>query len=276
MTQERRCGIFLGVSLKMYMDHRTTLDWARRVVGIADGDRAVQNGSVSLAIMPEFVSLDAVARITADSKVQIGAQDLSWDDHGAYTGEVSGHNLAAIGCRYAVVGHAERRRLFGENDAVVAAKVAAAVRAGLVPLLCVGEQQVCDRADAMGVCRDQLLSAIDELGDDHMDRLDGGGRSGSTRGGSPGPDLIVAYEPVWAIGAARPASSEHVAAVCEGLRAELEKDHRTADPRVIYGGSAGPGTLTELASAVDGLFLGRFAHDPDAFAKVITEAGGLL
>lgn len=267
--------IFLGVSLKMYLDHRATIAWSSRVAEIAASESVVTNHRVALAIMPGFVSLEAVARIVASTTVEIGGQDLSWAATGAYTGEVSGRDLTEIGCRYAVVGHAERRRLFDEDDAVVAAKVAAAVRSGLIPILCVGEEQPGDQQTAIRACRDQLLAGMSRLTD--LRRRDAGGTTARQEGGvSADPDFIVAYEPIWAIGADQPASSQHVQSVCQALRTELDRDHRSAASQVVYGGSAGPGTLTELWPAVDGLFLGRFAHDPDALAAVLGEAAALV
>lgn len=249
--------VFLGVSLKMYLDHAATLGWVRDVVAIAGRSPAVADGRVQVAVLPTFVSIDAVSAITAESLVDHGAQDLAVADEGAFTGEVSGRDLAALGCRYVEVGHAERRRLFGEDETVVAGKFAAAVRNGLVPILCVGESDHVDADAAAEVCVGQVRSAL-------------AGAEAAV------PDLIIAYEPVWAIGADRPAAVDHVRAVCAGIRAGVDEDHRLSRVRVIYGGSAGPGLLSELgADAVDGLFLGRFAHDPAALAALIDEAAAL-
>ncbi|QDP96662.1 triosephosphate isomerase [Microlunatus elymi] len=244
---------FLGVSLKMYLDHRSTLRWIADVAAIADEQSAVADGTVQLAVLPSFVSLQAAARITAGTRLELGAQDLSWADSGAFTGEVSGRDLAALGCRYVEVGHAERRRLFGEDAVIIAGKLAAAQRNGLTPILCVGEEERVDEEEAADFCLDQIAGALGDL-DGEL------------------PELIIAYEPVWAIGADRPAGADHVRAVCRRLRAELADDHRPQQVRVIYGGSAGPGLLAQLGDAVDGLFLGRFAHDPQQLRQVIIEA----
>ncbi|SDT47859.1 triose-phosphate isomerase family protein [Microlunatus soli] len=251
-----RAPIFLGVSLKMYLDHEATLRWVTDVVATADSEPAVRDGRVRVAVLPTFVSVDAVAAATRGTPVAVGAQDLAWADHGAFTGEVSGRDLASLGCRYVEVGHAERRQLFGEDDKIIASKLAAAARNGLIPILCVGEQDHLSPERAVDLCRQQVLSALAEV-DSGLD------------------ELIIAYEPVWAIGAEQPADADHVRAVCRQLRAGLADDHRTEQVRVIYGGSAGPGLLTELGDAVDGLFLGRFAHDPEAFGRVIGEAAAM-
>lgn len=257
MPDSSRDGVFLGVSLKMYLDHAATLRWVSDAVAIAGRAPAVAEGRVRLAVLPGFVSIDAVSALTRDSPVDHGAQDLAWADQGAFTGEVSGRDLVALGCRYAEVGHAERRRLFSEDDKIVAAKFAAAVRNGLVPILCVGEADRVDGGDAARVCIDQVLSALAEV-DGRAD------------------EVIIAYEPVWAIGADQPAGVDHVRTVCAGIRAGIADDHRLSRVQVIYGGSAGPGLLTQLGpDAVDGLFLGRFAHDPAALAAMIDEASAL-
>ena len=257
MTELSRGSVFLGVSLKMYLDHAATLRWVTDVVAIAGRAPAVVDGRVRLVVVPTFVSIDAVSAITRNSPVDHGAQDLAWADDGAFTGEVSGRDLAALGCRYVEIGHAERRMLFGEDDKIIAAKLAAAVRNGLVPILCVGETDHLDPVAAADVCTRQVVSALAEV--------DGGAG-----------EVIIAYEPVWAIGADRPAGVDHVRAVCAGIRDGIGDDHRLSRFQVIYGGSAGPGLLTELGSnAVDGLFLGRFAHDPAALATIIDEASAL-
>lgn len=253
--------VFLGVSLKMYLDHAATLRWVRDVVAIAGRAPGVLDGRVQVAVLPTFVSIEAVSELTRTVPVDHGAQDLCWADHGAFTGEVSGGDLATLGCRYVEVGHAERRRLFGEDDTIVARKLSAAVRHRLVPILCVGEPDRQDSAAAVEFCLGQVRSALAEV---------------DTAGGDRIAELIIAYEPVWAIGADKPAGVEHVRSVCAGIRSGVADDHRLSRVRVIYGGSAGPGLLTELGrDGVDGLFLGRFAHDPAALSIMIDEASAI-
>lgn len=224
----------VGVSLKMYFGPGQARDWFARVADLV-GDRT----DVDVFVIPSFVSIPAALQAFADTTVAVGAQDLFWEDAGAFTGEVSGAELAELGVRYAEVGHAERRRLFGETEEVVALKTAAALRNGLTPVLCIGETGRVSAEDAVASCLAQLEHA-------------------------PAGEVLVAYEPVWAIGAPEPAPADHIRAVCSALKA--------VGHRVIYGGSAGPGLLTTLGDDVDGLFLGRFAHDPAALARVIEEA----
>lgn len=241
--------VLLGVSLKMYFGHHETLNWSRRVVRLADQHPAVTSGKARLFVLPAFPAIVPVAGILARGAVDVGAQDIATEDVGAYTGEVSGPLLKEIGCRYAEVGHAERRRLYGEGDTVVAAKTAAALRNGLTPVLCVGELDPVEPAEA---ARRTVAEAARLLY------------------GLEGP-VVLAYEPQWAIGAPEPASPGHITTVCAALGEWLNSRPQHAGSTVIYGGSAGPGLLTRLGGSVGGLFLGRFAHDPEAVAQILDE-----
>ncbi len=244
--------MLIAVSLKLYFDHARTLDYCRAAADLARQIPEVRGGTVVLAVLPSFLSIPGAAEVFAGTPVRLGAQDLGPFDRGPYTGEVSGTDLRDFGCSVVEVGHTERRRLFGEDDVMVAAKVAAAVRNGLVPLLCVGEEAPGDPDDAARQCAAQVASAT-------AGRVD--------------PELWIGYEPVWAIGASEPAPAAHVRAVCARLR-ELTRE--CADRvRILYGGSAGPGLLAQLEGQVDGLFLGRFAHDPEALRSVLVEAAAL-
>lgn len=237
-------ALTIGISLKMYFGRARTAEWSRAVAEIARTHPAITGGLVTLVVLPSFPYLLETRILFASTPVRVGGQDLCWADEGAYTGEVSGEQLRELGCDYVEIGHAERRSLFGESDDMIAAKTAAALRNGLTPLVCVGETARSTVGAAVSECVAQLDSAF------------------STSAGS----AVVAYEPVWAIGAAEPASAGYIAAVCRGLRAHLPS------AQVIYGGSAKPGLLTQLGDGVDGLFLGRFAHEPSAVAAILDEA----
>src|SRR6266851_3534048 len=128
--------VTIGVSLKAYFGYRQTLAWCSQVASIAQA----RGRAAEVFVLPAFPALPAVADIFAPTTVRIGAQDLCADDDGARTGEVGGALLAKLGCRYVEVGHAERRRLYGEAEVVVAGKLAAAFRHGLIPVLCVGHE----------------------------------------------------------------------------------------------------------------------------------------
>ncbi len=248
--------MLLAVSLKMYFSLQRTLEWSRDVVDALAGWDGEREG-VEVAVVPSAPALQAAAAVLSPAGVLVGAQTCSEHEVGAYTGEMSAAMLAELGCRFVEVGHAERRRLYGETDDVVAAKVAAILRNGLTPLLCVGEEARTGSGDAIARCIALRSSAL------RAARAEGlTGR------------VVVAYEPMWAIGADRPASPEHARSVCRALREDARAD-RAFPGEVIYGGSAGPGLLSDLFPDVDGLFLGRFAHDPHAFAAVVREAASL-
>jgi triosephosphate isomerase (TIM) len=210
-----------------------------------------------LIVIPSFLAIPAVIERARGTALGVGGQNLYAADAGAFTGEVSGAQLREVGCRFVEVGHAERARLFGETESDVSAKLAAAWRNGLCPILCIGEPGRGEPGAAAGWCADTL------------DRL----LSAAAADGIPG-DIVVAYEPVWAIGRADAASVGHIAAVTAAMRARLRR-HSLGDARIIYGGSAGPGLLTELGDAVDGLFLGRFAHDPTVLTGILRERSDL-
>jgi triosephosphate isomerase len=245
----------IGSSLKMYFGHRRQVEWTRRVAEIASAHPAVRDGVVEPFVIPTFPSIPAVLDLAGPAGVLVGAQDVHWEDAGAFTGEVSAAELAELGVGLVEIGHAERRAMFGETDSSAARKVHASLRHGLVPVLCIGEEQRGEHASAVEACLRQLEACLAVARHE--------GTSGT---------IIVAYEPVWAIGQPEPAPDAHIRAVTRALRAHLSGDGLLHHARVIYGGSAGPGLLTRIAPDVDGMFLGRFAHDPAAFGAILDEA----
>lgn len=257
MTATERPAVqYIGVSTKMYLGYGQSLAWLE---GIREQlllrqheQRGAGSSAVKAFVAPSFPVLESAQRILQDTGCQLAAQNCAAND-GAVTGEVSAAMLRELGVHIVELGHAERRADFGESDTVVTAKVRATATAGLQPLLCIGEPQRVDAPQAAQYCLDQIASAL-ALGSEH--NID--------------PSTVLfAYEPVWAIGAAKPASADHINAVLHLVREQLT---RSGKPVVlIYGGSAGPGLLPRLPEA-DGLFLGRFAHDPANFGAVLDEA----
>ncbi|WP_102194661.1 triose-phosphate isomerase family protein [Microbacterium aurantiacum] len=246
--------VIVGVSLKMYFGHARARAWFDDVAAIARAHPGVQSGAVQLFVTPSYLQVLPAISAFAGTPVRIGGQDAAAEESGAFTGEVAASELAEVGASIAEIGHAERRRLYGETDDVVAAKTRCALRAGLSPLLCIGETARLDPDAASDASVAQLRSALE--------------------GAGAGP-VIVAYEPVWAIGAPEPAPHDHIRTVATALRAALDADPDRAGSATIYGGAAGPGLLSALGDAVDGVFLGRFAHDPTALATVLDEASAL-
>lgn len=242
----------VAVSHKLYFDTARAVGYCTGIASALGGDPAITGGQVTVALLPSFLAIPAVSDTVHAAGLRLGAQDVGPEDRGAFTGEVSATDLRDAGCSVAEVGHAERRALFGETDAMIRAKVAACLRNELTPLLCLGEPERTSPARAAEVCIADALAAT---------------------GGSTDAEIWLAYEPVWAIGAPAPAPADYVREVCGRVRERLASDL----PRlsILYGGSAGPGLLEQLHPAVDGLFLGRFAHDPEAFLSVVREASAL-
>lgn len=232
-----------AVSLKTYLGQEETLRWCRQ----ARERTEHLLGAVDLMVLPIATALAQVVREFAGSGAVVGAQDCSWATAGPYTGEVPASVLREVGARVVELGHAERRALFGEDDATVARKAARAVDAGVLPLICVGEGARMPGEQAVRECLDQLDRSC---------------------AGVTGP-LVVAYEPVWAIGAEEPAPARHVRPVCSALRERVAA--RGPGSRVLYGGTAGPGVFAELHPEVDGLFLGRRVHEVAALVDVLQE-----
>lgn len=246
--------VTVGVSLKTYFGHERASAWFDEVATRVRTHDAVLSGAVALFVTPTYLQILPALTAFSDTPVRVGGQDVSGHPAGAFTGEVTASELAEIGATIAEIGHAERRRLFGESEAETATKTRAALTAGLTPLLCIGEAEHQDPRDAAPVAVSQLRSALD---------------------GAPAGAVIVAYEPVWAIGAPEPAGHDHIRTVTAALRDAIDADPTRTGSAVIYGGAAGPGLLTALGDTVDGVFLGRFAHDPDALLTVLDEAAAL-
>ncbi len=222
-----------------------------------------QTTRVEVAVLPPFVDLRSVQTLIDGDQVPIrfGAQDLSPHDSGAYTGDVGGPMLAKLGCTYVVVGHSERREHHGEDDATVNSKVVAAYRNAVVPILCVGESlEVRQADDHVQHVTAQLRAALDGVTADQAETL------------------VVAYEPIWAIGTGEVATPDDAQEVCAALRAtlgELYSPELADAVRVLYGGSVKAGNAAELLGRpdVDGALVGGASLDADEFARICIVAG---
>jgi triosephosphate isomerase len=222
---------------------------------VADGCRTLDGREVMIA--PPFPVLRDVVEAVANSAVAVGAQDLYWEKSGAFTGEVSAAMVADTGCRFAIIGHSERRQFFGETDYTVAKKTAAAVAAGLIPVLCVGESLAQRDAQAtMQVVETQVRHGLVELS---ADALEG---------------LVIAYEPVWAIGTGRtatPEQAEEVHAHIRGVLKDAAPSGISEMVRILYGGSVKPGNIDELMACpdVDGALVGGASLSADEFLRIV-------
>ena len=234
-------------------------DLAEAVRLASEVARGVGDEAVAVAICPPFVSLEAAAEILRDTPVRLGAQNMHAEENGAFTGEISAPMLASVGCDYVILGHSERRQLFGETDEGVNRKVKAALRHGLVPILCVGEtleQREAGREEH--VVGEQLRAALDGVQV------------------AEASDVVVAYEPVWAIGTGRTASPEQAQAMHRFVRDRLVdalgETGRAVE--ILYGGSVKPNNAAELFAQpdIDGGLIGGASLDAESFAAIIDAA----
>jgi triosephosphate isomerase len=219
---------------------------------------------VEVAVLVPFTALRSVQALIEGDKLLVGygAQDLSPKDAGAYTGDVSGPMLAKLDCSYVVVGHSERREHHGEDDGVVASKVRAALRNGLIPILCVGEGlEVREAGGHLAHSTEQLRAALKGLTAEQV------------------RTIVVAYEPIWAIGTGRVATPADAQEVCGALRAALADKYGASvadDVRVLYGGSVKSSNVADLVVEpdIDGALVGGASLDADEFAKLCALAAG--
>ena len=251
MTRPLGRALVVG-NWKMHMTIAAAVTAAREIAALlptASVDREV-------AVAPPFMALAAVGGVLDHTPIRLAAQDLFWEDEGPYTGEVSAPMLQEAGVVYVIVGHSERRHYLGESDRMVAHKVKAALRAGLRPILCVGESQLARNSGSAGqVVRDQLMRSLEEV---------------------PRPEagrLTVAYEPVWAIGTGISASAGDAAEMHALIRAELRAifpAEGAAAIRILYGGSVTPANIDTLMARpeVDGVLVGGASLVPAEFARI--------
>jgi triosephosphate isomerase len=222
--------------------------------GVAPGRRA------EVALAPPYTALAAVAAELAGSDLRLAAQDTFWERQGAFTGAISPAMLADVGCHYVIVGHSERRQHFGETDESVNRKLTALVAAGLTPILCVGETKAAREADqTLQVVRRQLERGL-------------GARQPTT-----GAALVVAYEPVWAIGTGLTATPEQAQTVHHFIRSLLREFLGPAaeEIRIQYGGSVTPDNAAILLAQpdIDGALVGGASLKPELFLPIIAAAG---
>jgi triosephosphate isomerase len=219
---------------------------------------------VDVTVIPPFTDLRSVQTLIDGDKLRLtyGAQDLSQHDSGAYTGDISGAFLAKLGCTFVVVGHSERRTYHHEDDALVAAKAAAAFRHGLIPIVCIGEHlDVREAGNHVEYNVTQLRGSLAGLTNEQL------------------TDVVIAYEPVWAIGTGRVAGAADAQEVCGAIRAELAElvtPQIAAGIRVLYGGSVNAKNIGELAAQedVDGALVGGASLDGEQFATLSAIAAG--
>src|SRR3989475_8481369 len=210
-----------------------------------------------IVVCPTFLAIDAGVKATSGTNTAVGAQDLYWEKDGAFTGEISAGMLLAVGCTHVIIGHSERRQYFGETDDTVNLKLKAALEAGLIPIVCVGE--VLEEREAgltEDVLRRQCLRAFHAIS------------------GKKAAKLVVAYEPVWAIGTGKTATPQLAAeahVLIRGEAAEAFGDKMAESLRILYGGSVKPENAKSLMSEeeIDGALVGGASLNATSFAAII-------
>lgn len=241
---------------KMNLDHLQAVAFVQKLHWTLK-DAKHEDGSVEVAVFPPFTDLRTVQTLLDADKIPfaLGAQDLSAHDSGAYTGEISGAFLAKLDAKYVIIGHSERRQYHDETDEIVGSKVKAALKHGLVPVICVGEtSEDLEKFGASAVPVSQLAVALEGLKAD--------------------ADIVVAYEPVWAIGSGQAATPEQAQDVCAKLREVIGEKlgaDAAARTRVLYGGSVKAANIASFMREpdVDGALVGGASLVVDEFAAII-------
>ncbi|GAA2848418.1 triose-phosphate isomerase [Microbacterium arabinogalactanolyticum] len=255
MAMTSRTPLIAG-NWKMNLDHLQAVATVQKLHWTLK-DAGHENGSVEVAVFPPFTDIRSVQTLIDADKIPfgLGAQDLSAHDSGAYTGEISGAFLSKLGVGSVIIGHSERREYHQESDELVNAKVKAALKHGLVPVICVGETaEDLERFGSSAVPVGQLEKALE--------------------GVQASADIVVAYEPVWAIGSGQAATPAQAQEVCAALRAVIARvldDEAAARTRILYGGSVKSGNIASFMREpdVDGALVGGASLVVDEFAAIV-------
>ena len=242
----------MAANWKMYKTPQQAQEFLRAFLPLVEGHTRDE-----IAICPPYVCLPAVVEALAGQSIAVGAQNLHWEKEGAYTGEVSAGMLVAVGCSHVIIGHSERRQYFGETDETVNRKLKAALAAGLTPIVCVGEvlqEREAGLTDEV-ICR-QCLRGLSGISGEEARRL------------------VIAYEPVWAIGTGKTATPQIAAEAHAVIRAETATalgEHVAENMRILYGGSVKPENAKALMSQaeIDGALVGGASLDPKSFAAIV-------
>ena len=246
---------FIAGNWKMHKTVADTVKYVKELRGLVKDITGVE-----IVVAPPFTALHAAGEAARNSNVGVAAQDLHWEREGAFTGEISAGMIAETGAEYVIIGHSERRTLFGETDASVNRKIAAAFAGGLTPIVCIGETlDQRDRNETFSVLDRQIRDGLDGVTSEQL------------------VQLVIAYEPVWAIGTGRNATPAQAAEAHGHIRKRLQQWFG-AQPselcRVIYGGSVKPENIGDLASQpdVDGALVGGASLDVKAFFDIVSRS----
>ena len=241
---------------KMYKTSPEAVETAQQLVELV-----ADSADVDIMIAPVFTALGPVSRVVRDSRVALGAQNLYWEKEGAFTGEISADMLVSSGCQYVIIGHSERRQYFGETDETVNKKIRAAIDAGLIPVFCVGESEAEREAgQTFSVLDKQVKKGLNNYFAKDL------------------VTLVIAYEPVWAIGTGKTATKEQAQEAHQYIRSLIDQnvDKTLAQSvRILYGGSVKPNNVTELMQMqdIDGALVGGASLDAESFSKIVKFKG---
>lgn len=218
---------------------------------------------VEIVVCPPFTALSDVRDVLIESNIGLGGQNLYWEDQGAFTGEVSAPMLKALDVQYVIIGHSERRQFFGETDATVNRRIKAALKHQLTPIVCIGENlNERESGQTFAVIEKQLHGSLANLTVEEME------------------EIVLAYEPVWAIGTGKTATPQQAQEVHRFIRAQLVKifgEDLADSVRIQYGGSVKPENITELISQpdIDGALVGGASLKHDSFAQIVKNSCGI-
>ena len=253
MTHSNRRRVIAG-NWKMFKTQAET-----RAFFSAFNPLAASVTDCDIVIAPPSIDIPAAVEATKGTHIAIGSQNVYWEKEGAFTGEISTGMLVEAGCRYAIIGHSERRHIFGETNEMVFKKTKAALAVGLTPIVCIGELLADRQAGRTeNICKCQFEESVGALTPEEFSRI------------------LVAYEPVWAIGTGHTATPEIAAAVHRFVRqcaAEMFTAERAAALRILYGGSVKPDNIQGLMAEVelDGVLVGGASLDPKSFASIVKD-----
>jgi triosephosphate isomerase len=251
--------IIIAGNWKMY---KTIKDGQELAVALKRELYRVEN--VDIVICPAYTLLAYLADDLEDSNIVIGAQDIYWQEEGAFTGEVSAAMLKDAGCEYVIVGHSERRQFFGDTNETVNKKIKACLRHGLTPIICVGENlQARESGNTFSVIKDHIQGSLAEISAQDLIKT------------------VIAYEPVWAIGTGKTATADQAQEVHKYIRDLLRQSHGeevAVSVRIQYGGSVKPENIKELISKpdVDGALVGGASLKSDSFSAIVTGASEVV
>jgi len=248
--EDRRA--FIAGNWKMFKTCSEAVETARQLVEFVP-----DVNEIDVMIAPAFTSLALVNDIVQGSCISLGAQNVFWEKEGAYTGETSSDMLVSAGCKYVIIGHSERRQYFGETDETVKKRIDAAINGDLIPILCVGEmEKERESGETFSVLDKQIKKGLEDFSYSDL------------------KTLVIAYEPVWAIGTGKTATSDQAQEVHLFLRSLLEKSFGakfSESVRILYGGSVKPNNISELMAMndIDGALVGGASLNAEMFSRII-------